>query len=64
VAPLLTALPGAQILELSDDGICARTRRVLELTTNWLRFLEAPDTLLRYITGDGAESLGEDSDQA
>jgi predicted ATPase len=49
-SPLLTALPGAQILELSDDGICARTWRDLDLTTNWLRFLEAPDTCLRYIT--------------
>jgi predicted ATPase len=62
-SPLLTSLPGAQILELSDDGICPRTWRDLELTTNWLRFLEEPDTFLRYITGDGAESLGEDSDQ-
>jgi predicted ATPase len=56
-SPLLTALPGAQILELSDSGIEARNWRELELTTNWLHFLEEPDAYLRYLTED-APSAG------
>jgi predicted ATPase len=48
-SPLLTALPGAQILELSDRGIAPRGWRELELTGNWLRFLEEPDAYLRYL---------------
>jgi predicted ATPase len=55
-SPLLTALPGAQILELSDDGIEPRDWRELELTSNWLHFLEEPRAFLRYLTED-AESL-------
>lgn len=50
-SPLLTSLPGAQILELSDDGITPRAWRDLDLTSNWLHFLEEPDSYLKYLTG-------------
>jgi predicted ATPase len=53
-SPLLTSLPGAQILELSDEGISPRRWRDLDLTKSWLRFLEEPDSYLKYLTGDGA----------
>jgi predicted ATPase len=54
-SPLLTALPGAQILELSDEGIARRSWEELELTTNWRHFLDAPDTYLRYLLGDAGD---------
>lgn len=49
-SPLLTALPGAAILQLSESGITPRTWRELELTTNWIHFLEAPGAFLRHLT--------------
>ncbi len=55
-SPLLTSLPGAQILELSDQGISPRPWRDLDLTQNWLQFLEDPDSYLRYLTGEAPES--------
>lgn len=54
-SPLLTSLPGAQNLELSDQGISPRAWRDLELTQNWFRFLQDPDSYLKYLTGDSPE---------
>lgn len=51
-SPILTALPGAQILELSDEGIVSRDWEELELTANWRLFLETPDTYLRHLLND------------
>jgi predicted ATPase len=51
-SPILTALPGAQILELSDEGIVNRDWKELELTANWRHFLETPDTYLRHLLND------------
>jgi predicted ATPase len=51
-SPMLTALPGAQILELSYDGIVSRDWEELELTANWRHFLETPDTYLRHLLND------------
>lgn len=51
-SPMLTALPGAQIPELSDDGIVSRDWEELELTANWRHFLETPDTHLRPLLND------------
>jgi predicted ATPase len=51
-SPVLTALPGAQILELSDDGIVSREWEDLELTANWRHFLETPDKYLRHLLND------------
>jgi predicted ATPase len=48
-SPLLTALPGAHILELSDGGIASRNWEELELTANWRHFLETPDAYLRHL---------------
>jgi predicted ATPase len=48
-SPLLTALPGAQILELSDLGIAPRHWEELDLTVNWREFLQNPSTYLRHL---------------
>jgi predicted ATPase len=48
-SPLLTALPGATILELSPHGIHAVDWRQLGIVANWRRFLDAPDTYLRHV---------------
>jgi predicted ATPase len=49
---LLTALPGAQILELSVEGIIGRDWAELELTANWRHFLETPEAYLRHLFND------------
>ncbi len=51
-SPMLTALPGAKILELSDEGIVSRGWEQLELTANWRHFLKTPDTYLRHLLND------------
>lgn len=48
-SPLLTALPGATILELSPHGIHAVDWRQLGIVANWRRFLDAPDAYLRHV---------------
>lgn len=48
-SPLLTALPGAHILELSDRGIASRNWEELELTANWRHFLDTPDVYLHHL---------------
>jgi predicted ATPase len=48
-SPLLTALPGAHILELSDRGIASRNWEELELTASWRHFLDTPDAYLRHL---------------
>ena len=50
-SPLLTALPGAHILELSDEGIARRNWEELELTINWRHFLDTPGAYLRHLLG-------------
>jgi predicted ATPase len=54
-SPLLTSLPGAQILELAEEGIAPRAWRDLDLTQNWLAFLEDPESYLKYLTGESPE---------
>jgi len=56
-SPLLTSLPGAQILELSHQGIYPRVWRDLDLSRNWLHFLEDPDPYLKHLTGDSFDGL-------
>jgi predicted ATPase len=51
-SPILTALPGAQILELSEEGIVCRNWEELELTANCRHFLETPDIFLRHLFDD------------
>jgi predicted ATPase len=50
-SPLLTALPGATILELGDHGIRRTTWDALEIVTHWRRFLERPDAYLKAVLG-------------
>jgi len=47
-SPLLTALPGAQILELSGDGIRRVAWAELELVDHWRRYLANPGLYLRH----------------
>ena len=48
-SPLLTALPGATILELSDQGIRKVTWDELEIVAHWRRFMDHPDAYLRAL---------------
>lgn len=58
-SPLLTALPGAQILELGGHGIREAAWRELELVDHWRRYLDSPDAYLRHLLGgDGADGDG------
>jgi predicted ATPase len=45
-SPLLTALPGATILELGDFGIRKAPWDQLTIVANWRRFLDRPSTYL------------------
>lgn len=47
-SPLLTALPGAQILELGDDGIRPVAWAHLELVDHWRRYLTNPGLYLQH----------------
>ena len=48
-SPLLTALPGATIMELSEHGIRRTTWDDLELTNRWRLFLGDPQAYLRHL---------------
>jgi predicted ATPase len=48
-SPLLTALPGATILELGEPGIRKTTWDELEIVAHWRRFLDRPDGYLRAL---------------
>ncbi len=48
-SPLLTALPGATILELGEQGIRKTTWDELEIVAHWRRFLDRPDGYLRAL---------------
>ncbi len=48
-SPLLTALPGATILELGEEGIRKTTWDELEIVAHWRRFLDRPDAYLRAL---------------
>jgi predicted ATPase len=52
-SPLLTAMSGAQIMQLSDEGITIRNWEELELTVNWRHFLETPEAYLRHLIDSG-----------
>jgi predicted ATPase len=43
-SPMVAALPGAQILEMTDQGIAQRQWAELESVALWRRFLGRPDT--------------------
>jgi predicted ATPase len=50
-SPMLTALPGATILELGPHGIRRTTWAELEIVADWRRFLSAPESFLRPLLG-------------
>jgi predicted ATPase len=57
-SPVLAALPGAQILELSHRGIETVQWQALELVDHWRRFLNHPDSYLRHIvTGENQHEM-------
>jgi predicted ATPase len=51
-SPVLTALPGATVLELGDWGIQRTTWAELDLVQQHRIFLEAPERYLRYLLAD------------
>jgi predicted ATPase len=48
-SPLLTAIPGAQIIELSDEGLTDRAWEDLDVVTHWRRYLADPQLYLRHV---------------
>ncbi|GAA2205955.1 AAA family ATPase [Nonomuraea monospora] len=48
-SPILSALPGAQIVELGEDGIRSTEWDELEVVDHWRRFLAKPDFYLRHV---------------
>ena len=50
-SPVLTALPGAHILQLDDDGITPVAWEDLEIVEHWRSFLTGPDRYLRHLLG-------------
>ncbi|MFI7601106.1 AAA family ATPase [Actinoplanes sp. NPDC049681] len=52
-SPVLTALPGATILELDAHGIRRTSWSDLEIVAHWRRFLDGPEAYLRLSTGSG-----------
>jgi predicted ATPase len=48
-SPLLTALPGATILQLDSDGCAPVAWEELELVAHWRRYLAAPQAYLRHV---------------
>ena len=55
-SPLLTALPGATILELGDYGIRKAPWDQLTIVANWRRFLTHPPTYLDVLFGPDADA--------
>ena len=48
-SPLLTALPGAHLLEVGQHGIRPTTWLELDLVTDWRSFLDGPERFLRHL---------------
>ena len=49
-SPILAALPGARILELSASGMERRDYEDLDMVRNWRMVLDAPERVLRHLT--------------
>ena len=50
-SPLLTALPGASVLQLSERGIERVDWQELDLVDHWRRYLADPRAYLRHVVG-------------
>lgn len=48
-SPILTALPGAKILEIDSKGIHETTWEDLEIVSHWRRYLADPKAYLRHL---------------
>ncbi|NNH23167.1 AAA family ATPase [Pseudokineococcus marinus] len=48
-SPLVAALPGARLLELSEDGLVERAWEDLDVVAHWRSFLDAPERYLRHL---------------
>jgi predicted ATPase len=53
-SPLLAATPGADIIEVGDDGYQHSTWANLELTDHWRRYLAGPEQYLRRLLEEPA----------
>ena len=51
-SPILAAVPGATILQLSESGIEEVEWEDLEVVNHHRRFLEAPERYLRHVLSD------------
>jgi predicted ATPase len=49
-SPILSALPGANLLQLDDDGIRPVTYDETDLVMSWRSFLDSPERYLRHLT--------------
>jgi predicted ATPase len=51
-SPILASLPGADVVEVDDDGFCRTSWEDLDLVGHWRRYLQAPQSYLRHIIDD------------
>lgn len=49
-SPIVMAIPGADVRELTDDGLAATPFDELEIVELWRGFLDAPERFLRHVT--------------
>ena len=57
-SPILMTYPGAEILELNEQGLQSVTYKETEHYQMTLRYLQNPEKMLRYLLGNEEESLG------
>lgn len=55
-SPIVAAVPGARILELGDWGIRPATWNELELVAEWREFMRDPQSFIRHLLDDVADS--------
>ncbi|MGU3431747.1 AAA family ATPase [Actinomycetes bacterium M1A6_2h] len=48
-SPLLAAFPGADVLELGDDGLTSTSWGETDMVRNWSSFFDSPDRFLRHL---------------
>ncbi|BDD83027.1 ABC transporter, ATP-binding protein [Tsukamurella pulmonis] len=58
-SPILTALPGAQVLEMTESGPVPTAWRDLELVRHWQRFVDHPETYLGELVTATVEPAAE-----
>ncbi|MBO0877027.1 MAG: AAA family ATPase [Pseudonocardia sp.] len=51
-SPILAATPGADIIQLDEDGFHREKWNDLAIVDHWRRFLTRPDAYLRHLTDD------------